>query len=268
MEKMAENLIFETHAHYDDEAFSEDRYKLLEGMKSWGIGTVMNIGASIESSRTSLELAEKYPFVYAAVGVHPEYADRMNGEILAELETLAQNKKVVAIGEIGLDYHYPEPDPEVQRIWFRRQMELAVKCDLPVVIHSREAAADTLNILKEFSDWKREFKGSMHCYSYSAEIAKEVIKMGYHIGIGGVITFNNARKLVEALEVIPVDRVLLETDCPYMAPTPHRGERNFSGYLPLVAKKIAELKGIAEEEVIRITRENAEAVFGSCGGNA
>jgi TatD DNase family protein len=147
-------------------------------------------------------------------------------------------------------------------------MELAVKCDLPVVIHSREAAADTLNILKEFSGWKREFKGSMHCYSYSAEIAKEVIKMGYHIGVGGVITFNNARKLVEALEVIPMDRVLLETDCPYMAPTPHRGERNFSGYLPLVAKKIAELKGITEEEVIRITRENAEAVFGSCGGNA
>jgi TatD DNase family protein len=257
---MAENLIFETHAHYDDEAFSEDRYKLLEGMKSWGIGTVMNIGASIESSRTSLELAEKYPFVYAAVGVHPEYADRMNEEILAELETLAQKKKVVAIGEIGLDYHGDyERDIPLQKKWFTWQLKLARELKLPVVIHSRDAAADTMEILK--AQDAGSIGGVMHCYSYSVEIAREVVKMGLYIGIGGVLTFKNGRKLKEVAAETPMERILLETDCPYLAPTPYRGQRNDSRNIALVAEELARIKGITPEEVLRITEENARRFY-------
>ncbi len=258
---MSKELIFETHAHFDDEAFAEDRHILLASMKDRGVGTVMNIGASFDSSETALELAHQYAFVYAAVGIHPEHTETMTLDTIEGLKEMAKDPKVVAIGEIGLDYHYPDPAPEIQKEWFRRQMDLAAECCLPVVIHSREAARDTLEILKEFADRGPGLKGSMHCFSYSAEVALEVIRLGYYIGIGGVITFKNARKLVEALEVIPLEKILLETDCPYMAPEPHRGKRNNSGYLPLIAARIAEYKGVPVEEVIRITRENAERVF-------
>ena len=254
-------MIFETHAHYDDRRFDDDREELLQKMEESGIGKIINSGASVDSTKKTVELAEKYPNVYAAVGVHPTDAEELNEAFLEWMKEKAAWEKTVAIGEIGLDYYW-EKEPEVQanqRYWFKRQLELAKEVNLPVIVHSRDAAADTMQILKDVKEWN--LKGVIHCYSYSKEMALEFIKMGYYIGVGGVITFKNAKKLVETVEAIPLERILLETDCPYMAPEPFRGKRNSSLYLPYVVQKIAEIKGVSTEEVERVTEANARALF-------
>ena len=251
-------MIFDTHAHYDDEAFTEDRKELLASMKA-GIDHIVNIGANMASSRTSLELAHEYDFIYAAVGVHPSDTEELDDEKIEELRALCRDPKCVAIGEIGLDYYWPEPDHELQKKWFRRQLQLAKEEKLPVVIHSRDAAADTLSILKEEDGGANG--GVVHCFSYSAEVAEQCVKMGFYIGVGGVLTFKNGRKLKETVDVLPLEKIIIETDCPYLAPTPHRGERNSSLYLPLVVDEIAAIKGVSPEEVIRITEENAKRMY-------
>lgn len=252
-------MIFDTHAHYDDHAFDEDRDEILSQMEANGIKRIVNVGASMKSSRTTFELAQKYPFIYAAVGVHPEDAADITEESLKELKEMTKNSKVVAIGEIGLDYHWPEPEPALQKEVFIRQLELAKELQLPVIIHSRDAAKETLDILRLFAGSLPG--GVMHCFSYSKEIAQEIVKMGFEIGIGGVSTFSNARKTVEVIEAIPMEHIILETDCPYLAPVPNRGKRNSSLYLPLVVDKIAEIKGITPEEVERITWENGNRMY-------
>ena len=254
-------MIFDTHAHYDDEQFDADREALLSGMKAGGVGMIVDAAATVASWDKILELTEKYPFLYGSVGVHPDEVGDLNEENFARMSELADRKKIVAIGEIGLDYYW-DKEPEVQnaqRYWFRRQMELARETNLPVIIHSRDAAADTMEVMKAVH--AEEIPGVIHCYSYSREMAQEFIKMGYYIGVGGVVTFKNAKKLKETVEAIPLERILLETDCPYMTPEPHRGTRNDSSNIPFVIAKIAELKGITAEEVERVTEENAVRLF-------
>lgn len=254
-------MIFETHAHYDDEQYEEDRETLLAQMRPAGIGRIINVGASAESTRATLELARDHEYIYAAVGVHPSEIKDLNEETFEWLRRQTSWEKTVAVGEIGLDYHW-DKEPEIQqqqRYWFGRQLDLAKETGLPVIIHSREAAADTIQVMIEHGADK--IPGVIHCYSYSRELAEEFIKMKYYIGVGGVVTFKNARKLVETVQAIPIERILLETDCPYMAPEPHRGTRNSSLNIPYVMEKIAELKGITAEEVERITEENAYRLF-------
>lgn len=254
-------MIFETHAHYDDDRFHDDRDAVIAAMPKKGIGCIINIAASIESTKTTLQLAEKYDFVYAAVGVHPSDIEDLNEETFAWLKEQALREKVVAIGEIGLDYYW-DKEPEVQeqqRYWFKKQMELARELGLPVVIHSRDAAEDTVTLMKEIH--AEEIPGVIHCYSYSKELAAEFVKMGYYIGVGGVVTFKNAKKLKETVEDIDLSHILLETDCPYMAPEPHRGKRNDSSYIPYIVQAIADIKGITPEEVERVTEENARRLF-------
>ena len=232
-------MIFDSHAHYDDESFDEDREKLIEELKDHGIIGVLNCGASLEGARASVRLADKYDIFYAAVGIHPEHADVINDEVIEEIRSLAANPKVRAIGEIGLDYHYEEnPSRDIQKEAFIKQMKLAEQLNLPVVIHDREAHEDTLNILKMFP----EVIGVVHCFSGSVEFARECIKLGYYIGFTGVVTFKNAKKALEVAKEIPLDRILLETDCPYMAPEPFRGKRNRSDYIEHIAMKIAEIR--------------------------
>lgn len=252
-------MIFDTHAHYDDEAFDSDRDALLSSLPEAGIGCVVNIAASPGSIDDCLELAHRYPHVYCALGIHPEHCAEMNEELLERIKACLSDDKAVAVGEIGLDYYWPEPDPALQRVWFARQLQLADEVGLPVVVHSRDAAADTMRIMKE--NHAENIGGVVHCYSYSAEMAKEFVKMGFYIGVGGVVTFKNARKLVEVTREIPLEHLLLETDCPYLAPVPYRGKRNSSLNLPYVAAKIAQIKGIPEEEVIRVTHENARRMY-------
>lgn len=254
-------MIFETHAHYDDAKFDEDREELLEKVHNSGVHPIINVGASINSTKQTLELAKTHDYIYAAVGVHPSDIADLNEETFAWLKEQTKYEKTIAIGEIGLDYYWDkEADiQEKQRYWFKRQMDLARETNLPIIIHSRDAAEDTMKVMKEAK--AHELKGVVHCYSYSKEIAQEFIKMGYYIGVGGVVTFKNARKLVETVEAIPLDRILLETDCPYMAPEPNRGKRNDSSNIQYVIKKIAEIKGISEEEVEKITEQNAYTLF-------
>lgn len=254
-------MIFETHAHYDDESFREDYREILADLPKKGIGPVINVGASIESTRTTLQLSREYDFIYAAVGVHPSDISDLNGETFAWLAEQTKQEKTVAVGEIGLDYYWDkEADvQERQRYWFARQLELARKSGLPVIIHSRDAAEDTLRVMRE--KHAEEIPGVIHCYSYSPELAREFLAMGYYIGVGGVVTFKNAKKLVRTVEEIPLERILLETDCPYMAPEPHRGTRNDSRNIPYVIAKIAGIRGISQEEVEERTRENAFRLF-------
>ena len=255
-------MIFETHAHYDDEKFDIDRVELLSHLlRENGIGNIVNIGASFEGCEASVKLAHKYDNVYAAVGIHPENIDEINPQVMEWLREKASDPKVVAIGEIGLDYYWvKEPEQRAkQRLWFEKQMDLAKEAELPVVIHSRDAAEDTLNTIKKYNN--SHVKGIVHCYSYSKELALEYVKMGWYIGVGGVVTFKNGRKLVETVEAIPIESIVLETDCPYMAPVPHRGERNSSMYLNLIAEKIAEIKGMSVKEVEEITYENALMIY-------
>lgn len=250
-------MIFETHAHYDDEQFDTGREALLASLPACGVRRVVNVGASVASTKSSVELAGKYDFIYAAVGVHPSEIGELNEERFAWLKSLTTLEKVVAVGEIGLDYYW-DKEPEVQKLqryWFKRQLELAGEAGLPVIIHSRDAAADTMQVMKEVH--AEEIPGVIHCYSYSPELAQEFIKMGYYIGVGGVVTFKNAKKLKETVQQIPLERILLETDCPYMAPEPNRGKRNDSSNLPYVVAKIAELKQVTPEEVEQITWQNA-----------
>ncbi|MGK0468386.1 TatD family hydrolase [Clostridium sp.] len=248
-------MIFDSHAHYDDEAFNEDRDTVISEIKDRGVIGVLNCGASIEGARMSVELSDKYDFIYAAVGVHPEHADTVNNKIIDELRNLAQNVKVRAVGEIGLDYYYEEnPSREIQKEAFRIQMKLAKELKLPVVIHDRDAHSDTLDILKEFP----EVTGVVHCFSGSVEFAKECLKLGYYIGFTGVITFKNVKKAIEVARAVPMDRILVETDCPYMAPTPYRGKRNRSDYIRCIIEKISEIKERSIEEIEQITILNAK----------
>ncbi len=263
-------MIFDTHAHYDDEAFNDDRDAVLERLEAAGIGRVVNCGADLASSKRSVELAGKNGFIYAAVGVHPDNAGEIvsdSGEVLGldELRKLAKDSKVVAVGEIGLDYHWNIYPAEVQKQAFIRQWELAVELGLPIEIHSRDAAEDTMTIVRGMFESEkragRELRADMHCFSYSPELAAEYLKMGFYLGVGGVITFKNAKKLREVVDQTPLDRILLETDCPYLAPEPHRGTRNNSSYLTSVAAAIADIKGIDPSAAERATFENALRFF-------
>lgn len=251
-------MIFDSHAHYDSEQFNEDRNELLLSMEENGVGTIVNSAANWDSVTEVVELAHKYPFVYAAVGMHPDEVGDLNDERFEYLKSQCQKDKVVAVGEIGLDYYWDNESHDVQKKWFIKQLELARELDLPVIIHSRDAAADTLEIMKEYGQGLR---GVIHCFSYSIELAREYVKMGYHIGIGGVVTFKNGRKLKEIAAEIPLERILLETDCPYLAPVPFRGKRNDSHYISYVAQEIAELKGISCEEVVAQTEKNGKELF-------
>ncbi len=254
-------MIFETHAHYDDERFHEDRDEILRRLPEEGVGVVINSGASVESTRDTIALARDYAHVYAAVGVHPSEIEDLDEVFFQWMKEQAAWEKTVAIGEIGLDYYW-EKEPEIQakqRYWFGRQIELARETGLPIIIHSRDAAADTMQVMKEHC--AEEIPGVVHCYSYSKEMALEFIKMGYYIGVGGVVTFKNAKKLKETVESIPLESILLETDCPYMAPEPYRGKRNNSLYLTYVRDKIAEIKGISPEEVESVTEASARRLF-------
>lgn len=248
-------MIFDTHAHYDDEAFDEDRDSLIASLKDNGITRVVNVGADLKGSRASVELADKYDFIYAAIGAHPDNAKEIDDAGIATLKELSKNKKVVAIGEIGLDYYWNKDNPEEQKEAFSRQINLARELSLPIIIHSRDAAKDTMDVLKEKD--AGSVGGVMHCFSYSTEIAREVVDMGLYIGVGGVVTFKNGKKLREALLEVPLDKIILETDCPYLAPEPHRGSRNSSLNLPYVVKAIADIKGVSVEEVMKTTYNNA-----------
>lgn len=252
-------MIFDTHAHYDDKQFAEDQEILLTSMEAGGVGTIVNASATVESWDKVLELTEKYPFVYGMIGVHPDEVGALNEENFSRMEQLLKAEKIVAVGEIGLDYYWDNESHKVQQTWFIRQLELARKLDMPVNIHSREAAADTFDILKKYG---QGMKAIIHCYSYSKEMAEEYVKMGYLIGVGGVVTFKNAKKLKETVKAIPITNIVLETDCPYLAPEPNRGKRNSSLNLLYVARAVAELKGMTEEEVIRITEANARSFYG------
>ena len=253
-------MIFETHAHYDDERFDEDRDILIEKLFQKNICNIINVGASIESTKTTIALAKKYENMYAAAGVHPSDIAGLNEETLAWLKEQTKDPKVIAVGEIGLDYYWDKEEEvqKAQRYWFAQQMGLARESQLPVIIHSRDAAEDTMRVKEVHAE---EIPGVIHCYSYSPEMAKEFIKMGYYIGVGGVVTFKNAKKLKETVMQIPLERILLETDSPYMAPEPHRGSRNDSGNLVYVAEKIAELRGITAKEVENATLANARKLF-------
>ncbi|MDE7272777.1 MAG: TatD family hydrolase [Lachnospiraceae bacterium] len=252
-------MIFETHAHYDDEAFDDDRDTLLSSMPREGIGLVVNVGASLKSTAAGIRLAEKYPFVYAAAGVHPNETAELNEETFAWLRAQCLHKKVAAVGEIGLDYYWDEPSHEIQKLWFARQLELAAEVKKPVIIHSRDAAKDTFDIMTAHN--AREIGGVVHCFSYSAEMAQEYVKMGFYIGVGGVVTFKNGRKLKEVVESIPIEWILLETDSPYLSPEPNRGKRNSSLNIPYIAQKIAEIKGMSYDEVVAVTEENARRMY-------
>lgn len=251
-------MIFETHAHYDDEQFNLDREELLSSMPEQGVGTIVNVSATYESCRRVVDLVQKYPFMYAAVGIHPDEVGSLNEERFQQMKELCKQEKVVAVGEIGLDYYWDNESHDVQKEWFVRQLDLARELNLPVLIHSREAAADTMEIMKEHGQGLR---GVIHCYSYSKEQAKEYVKMGYYIGVGGVVTFKNARKLKETVEEIPLTSIVLETDCPYLAPVPFRGKRNNSSYIKYVAEEIAEIKGISYEAVVEQTEKNARDLY-------
>ncbi len=252
-------MIFESHAHYDDAAFDADREELLNQCRQQGIETIINVSASLDSIKSTLALAEKYPFIYGAAGVHPDEVGALNEETFAWLREQCRHPKIAAVGEIGLDYYWDKEKHELQKYWFCRQMELAKELELPIIVHSREAAADTLEAVRTAHSPK--LRGVIHCFSYGPELAAEYLNMGYYIGIGGVVTFKNAKKLKEVVKMLPLERILLETDCPYLAPEPNRGKRNSSLNLTYVAEAIAQLKGIEAEEVIRVTNENAKALY-------
>jgi TatD DNase family protein len=255
-------MIFESHAHYDDEAFNEDRDELLSTMQENGIEYVVNVGASLASTAVTVKLAKKYPFVYGAAGVHPSETAELDENNFSWLREQCRQDKIVAIGEIGLDYYWEEPDKETQIKWFKRQLQLAKEENLPIIIHSRDAAKDTLTIMKE--EKANELNGVIHCFSYSKEIAREFLNMGYYLGIGGVVTFSNAKKLKEVVEFVPIESILLETDAPYLSPVPNRGKRNSSLNIPYIAKEIAAIKNIGYDEVVKITNQNARKIFHIC----
>lgn len=250
-------MFFDSHAHLDDERFDTDRDLVISSLKDEGIDFFVNVGADMEGSRKSIELSEKYDFVYAACGVHPHDADSMTEDDLKELEKMLSHKKAVALGEIGLDYYYDNSERETQKKWFIRQLSLAKKLDIPVIVHCRDATLDCLEILKNSG----VTKGVMHCFSGSFESAKEVLSLGWYISFSGSVTFKNAKNLQKAAEIVPMDRLLIETDSPYLSPEPVRGKRNDPSRVKYVAEKIAEIKGISVEEVAKITMENTKRFF-------
>lgn len=248
--------IFDTHAHYMKSDFGEDLDKILAELPSKNVGRVLAVGCDIPSSMEEIALAERYGYIYAAAGIHPEYAADLPDYWESLLVKLLEHEKVAALGEIGLDYHYPEPPRDIQREVFVKQLEIARRLNMPVIIHSRDASADTMEILKEYKP-----RGVLHCFSGSAETAREVVKLGMYIGFTGVLTFKNSKKAWAACAETPIDRLLLETDCPYMAPVPHRGERSDSSMIAFTAAKMAEIKGVSTEEMIDIARKNGERLF-------
>ena len=251
-------MYFDSHAHLGEDCFAQDFDTVVDNMKAASVTGMMEIGCDGPSSHHAVELAHQYDWIWAAVGSHPDDAEQVDEARIGEYRALCKDPRVKAIGEIGLDYYWDNEPREVQKKWFIRQLELAGELDLPVLIHSREAAADTMEIMKEHA---KGLSGVIHCYSYSKEMAQEYIKMGFYIGVGGVVTFKNAKKLKEVVENIPLTSIVLETDCPYMAPEPNRGKRNNSAYIRYVAEKIAELKGITYEEVVEQTEKNARDMY-------
>lgn len=252
-------MIFESHAHYDDEAFDEDRDVLLSSMEEHGVERIINVCAEVQNWDRTLALMEKYPFVYGAVGVHPDDVGALSEEAILRMHELCKLKKMVAVGEIGLDYYWDKEKHESQIYWFERQLDVAREEKLPFIIHSREAAQDTLETMKRMK--AGDIGGVVHCFSYGKEMAREYLNMGLSIGVGGVVTFKNARKLKEVVEYAPLESLLLETDCPYLAPVPYRGKRNSSLNLTYVAETIGEIKGVSAEKVMEVTRENGYRLF-------
>ena len=250
-------MYFDSHAHLDDPRFEQDFAEILARMRENGVTGMMNIGCDLPSSERSVGLAERFGWVWAAVGSHPDDADHVDAARIERYRALCKHPRVKAVGEIGLDYHYEDVPREVQKRAFRLQLQLARELNLPVVVHEREAHGDAMELLDDFPD----VTGVFHCYSGSAEMARELVRRGWYVGFTGVVTFKNARRAVEAVEALPLDRILIETDCPYMAPEPYRGRRNDPSYVPLVAARIAGIKGISPEEAGRITRENAARLF-------
>lgn len=250
-------MYFESHAHLDDKRFREDREELLGLLPSCGIDYVVNVGCDVKSSKQSIRLAERYDYIFASVGIHPHELYDMSSQTIEELRRLSQHKKVVAIGEIGLDYYYDTHPRELQQFWFRQQLRLAESVNKPVIIHSRDASQETFDIMSA----SNVRKGVIHCYSGSAPMAVEYTKMGFYIGIGGVVTFPNAKKMVEVVDAVPLDKILIETDSPYLAPAPNRGKRNDPRNLEYIVTKIAEIKNISPENVANITSKNAQNLF-------
>ncbi|MDD5935276.1 MAG: TatD family hydrolase [Clostridiales bacterium] len=259
-------MIFDTHAHYDDEAFDEDRDVVLTLLKDANVASVVNVGASMESSKRALELSKQYDFVYCAVGVHPSETTDLTESDYEWLCNHVHENKVVAVGEIGLDYYWDTPEREHQKEWFIKQLHLAIQEEKPVIIHSRDAAADTLEIMKEAKEYakslNKSFTGVIHCFSYSVEMAREYVKMGFYLGVGGVVTFKNAKMIKEVVKEIPMEFIVLETDCPYLAPEPNRGTRNDSSNLKYVINMIADIKNLTPKEIIEQTEINAKTLYG------
>ena len=251
-------MYFDSHAHLDDARFDGEREEIFATLADHGVGLIMNVGCDLPSSERSVALAERYPFVYAAVGSHPDDAGHVDGRLLDRYRTLAAHPKVRAIGEIGLDYHYEDVPRAQQIIAFEQQLELAEALHKPVIVHEREAHADAMDIVRRHPD----VRGVFHCFSGAKELALWLVERGWYIGFTGVLTFKNARKAVEVAQALPLDRILIETDCPYMAPEPYRGRRTDSRYVPLGAKKLAELRELTPEEAGRITTENARRLYG------
>lgn len=251
-------MIFDSHAHYDDEQFDNDRESLLGSLlPSKGVSGVINCSSTLESIEKTLNLTKKHSYFYGAVGIHPECAANLPSDYLQLIEKAAQNEKIVAIGEIGLDYHWLDSCPkETQTQVFKSQLELAKKLNLPVILHDREAHGDTMDIVRQYKP-----RGVLHCFSGSKEMALDALRLGISIGIGGVLTFKNARHIVEVAEAVPMDKIILETDCPYLSPVPHRGKRNDSSLIPLTAERLGEIKGISAEEVLRVSGENIKRIF-------
>lgn len=250
-------MLFDTHAHMNDPAFDEDREQVLLSLKDKGVEFMMNVGCCLKSSADCIAMAETYPFVYASVGSHPDSADEVNAEVIEQYRKMAAHPKVRAIGEIGLDYYYETIPRDTQIQSFRMQMELARELNMPVIVHERNAHDDGMRVVKDF----KGVTGVFHCYSGSAEMARQLVNMGWYIGFTGVLTFHNARKAVETAESIPLDRIVLETDCPFMAPEPFRGKRNDPGYLYRMAERLAEIRGMDVEEIHAITTENAKRLY-------
>lgn len=256
---MSRPLIIDSHAHYDSREFDQDRHQLLSSMPSQGIEAIVNVGASLTGNEKTVELMEQYPFIYGSIGVHPDEVGDLSEEKMSWLLSLCQKEKTKAVGEIGLDYYWNKENKETQVKWFVRQMDLAKETQLPIVVHSRDAAKDTLDVMK--GEKAEKISGVIHCFSYSKEIAREYLNMGFYLGIGGVVTFPDAKRLKEVVDYAPLDYLLLETDCPYLAPVPHRRERNSSIYLTYMAEEIAKIKGVSPETVIEITNQNAKKLF-------
>jgi TatD DNase family protein len=252
-------MIFETHAHYEDAAFDEDRRELLERLPKHNIEYVVNISSGIKTVEQSINLADNYDYIYASVGIHPEYSKMMNEERLMWLKEKAMHPKVVAVGEIGLDYYWDTPERDIQKEWFVRQMEMAKEIGKPLVVHSRDAANDTFNLMKESK--ADEVGAVLHCFGYGVEQARQYLNMGFYLGIGGVVTFKNGRKLKEVVAFSPLEQMVLETDSPYLSPDPYRGKRNSSLYLPYIAQEIANIKSIDYDTVVGLTNENAKKLY-------